>query len=360
MLELEEKEQKRIKRLTNKTFQFDKRFKEGYYSANYFLKTRKIVEENIPNQECTMQFFQREDNVMLCGIDEVIALVKTFANNPNDLKILALNDGDMINANEPVLKITGRYEDFGFLESAIDGILARRTSVATNAYRVLKVTNGKKVLNMADRQDDPYNQSGDGYAAYIAGMRLFSTDACGKWTGLTGKGTMPHALIQLCDGDIIKASECYLKTYPNDQITALIDYNNDVVNDTLKLARHLKNKLGCVRVDSSKSLIDHWFDDKDTTGFDPHGVCKELIFALRQQLDAEGFNHVKICVSSSFDAKKIKDFEDNKVPVDIYGVGTSLLKINVGFTGDLVKLNGKDQAKEGRYDIPSDRLEIVE
>ncbi len=360
MLELEEKEQKRIKRLTNKTFQFDKRFKEGYYSANYFLKTRKIVEENIPNQECTMQFFQREDDVMLCGIDEVIALVKTFANNPNDLKILALNDGDMINANEPVLKITGRYEDFGFLESAIDGILARRTSVATNAYRVLKVTNGKKVLNMADRQDDPYNQSGDGYAAYIAGMRLFSTDACGKWTGLTGKGTMPHALIQLCDGDIIKASECYLKTYPNDQITALIDYNNDVVNDTLKLARHLKNKLGCVRVDTSKSLIDHWFDDKDTTGFDPHGVCKELIFALRQQLDAEGFNHVKICVSSSFDAKKIKDFEDNKVPVDIYGVGTSLLKINVGFTGDLVKLNGKDQAKEGRYDIPSDRLEIVE
>ena len=360
MLELEEKEQKRIKRLTNKTFQFDKRFKEGYYSANYFLKTRKIVEENIPNQECTMQFFQREDNVMLCGIDEVIALVKTFANNPNDLKILALNDGDMINANEPVLKITGRYEDFGFLESAIDGILARRTSVATNAYRVLKVTNGKKVLNMADRQDDPYNQSGDGYAAYIAGMRLFSTDACGKWTGLTGKGTMPHALIQLCDGDIIKASECYLKTYPNDQITALIDYNNDVVNDTLKLARHLKNKLGCVRVDTSKSLIDHWFDDKDTTGFDPHGVCKELIFALRQQLDAEGFNHVKICVSSSFDAKKIKDFEDNKGPVDIYGVGTSLLKINVGFTGDLVKLNGKDQAKEGRYDIPSDRLEIVE
>ena len=110
MLELEEKEQKRIKRLTNKTFQFDKRFKEGYYSANYFLKTRKIVEENIPNQECTMQFFQREDNVMLCGIDEVIALVKTFANNPNDLKILALNDGDMINDNEPVLKITGRYE----------------------------------------------------------------------------------------------------------------------------------------------------------------------------------------------------------------------------------------------------------
>ena len=43
----------------------------------------------------------------------------------------------------------------------------------------------------------------------------------------------------------------------------------------------------------------------------------------------------------------------------IYGVGTSLVTVNVGFTGDLVKLNGKDQAKEGRRDIPSTRLEKV-
>lgn len=359
MLEIKEKEEGKIKRLTNKTFKFDQRFADGFYSANYFLKTRKIVEENIPNQECTMQFFQREDDVMLCGIDEVIALVKTFGRNPKDLKILALNDGDIISANEPVLKITGRYEDFGFLESAIDGILARRSSVATNAYRLLKVTNGKKVLNMADRQDDPYAQAGDGYAAYIAGMRLFSTDACGSWVGLSGKGTMPHALIQLCDGDIIKASECYLNTYPDGPITALIDYNNDVVNDSVKLAKHLKEKLGCVRVDTSKALIDHYFDGKDTSGFDPHGVCKELIYGLREELDKVGANHVKICVSSSFDVDKIIDFEKNKVPVDIYGVGTSLLKIHVGFTGDLVRLNGKKQAKVGREDIPSNRLELV-
>lgn len=359
MLEIEEKEAGKIKRLTNKTFNFDKRFKDGFYSANYFLKTRKIVKENIPNQTCTMQFFQREDDVMLCGIDEVIALVQTFADNPHDLEILALNDGDIISSGEPVLKITGRYEDFGFLESAIDGILARRSSVATNAYRVLKVVNGKKVLNMADRQDDPYTQSGDGYAAYVAGMRLFSTDACGKWIGLQGKGTMPHALIQLCGGDIVKASDCYLKTYPGVPVTALIDYNNDVVRDSVKLAKHLKKKLSCVRVDTSKSLIDHWFDDKDTSGFDPHGVCKELIFALREELDKAGANHVQICISSGFTAEKIKDFEDSHTPVDIYGVGTSLLNIHVGYTGDLVRLNGEKQAKVGREDIPSDRLEKV-
>ena len=59
--------------------------------------------------------------------------------NPQDLEILALNDGDIISDGEPVLKIKGRYEDFGYLESLIDGILARRSSVATNVKEVLKV-----------------------------------------------------------------------------------------------------------------------------------------------------------------------------------------------------------------------------
>jgi hypothetical protein len=31
----------------------------------------------------------------------------------------------------------------------------------------------------------------------------------------------------------------------------------------------------------------------------------------------------------------------------------------VGFTGDLVTLDGKDEAKEGRRNIPSKRLKIV-
>lgn len=359
MEEYELKQKGLIKRLTNKTFKFDPRLKEGFFTANYFLKTRKIVLENIPEQIVTMQFFQREDDVMVCGLDECIALIHEFAINPEDLEVEALNDGDIINYGEPVLKITGKYEDFGFLESMIDGILARRSSVATNTYRVLKELNGKGIINMADRQDEYNTQIGDGYAAYVAGLKADSTDAMGLWWGGKGLGTMPHALIQICDGDILKAADFYLKTFPNEQVTALIDYHNNVVHDSLMIARHLKHKLKAVRVDTSKSLIDHYFDDKDTSGFDPHGVCKELIFALRKALDDEGFDYVKIIVSSGFDAEKIRDFEQNHTPVDIYGVGTSLVKINVGFTGDLVKLNGKDQAKEGRKDIQSTRLEKV-
>ena len=359
-LEIKAKEAHKISRLTNRTFKFDPRLKEGFFAANYFLKSHKIVSEQLPNHIVTMQWFQRTDDAMLCGIDEAIALIHTFANHPENLLVEALNDGDLISAKEPVLKVTGKYEDFGFLESMIDGILARRSSVATNVYRVMKVLNGKDIFSMADRQDEYNTQIGDGYATYVAGIRKVSTDAQGLWWGGRGVGTMPHALIQICGGDILKASDLYRKSFPGEPVTALIDYNNDVITDSLKLAKHLGKDLKAVRVDTSIALIDHYFDDKDTSGFDPHGVCKELIFALREALDKNGFNYVKIIVSSSFTAEKIKEWVKLNVPVDTYGVGTAFVNnMTVGFTGDLVMLDGKDEAKEGRYNIVSKRLKKV-
>lgn len=359
-LEIELKKEGKISRLTNRTFRFDERLKEGFFSANYFIKSQKIVALNAPNHIVTMQWFQRTEEAMLCGVDEAIALIHTFAHNPQDLEIVALNDGDLIKANEPVLKVKGRYEDFGFLESVIDGILARRTSVATNVYQVKKVAGKTPVFSMADRQDDYFTQIGDGYATYVAGIDRVSTDAQGLWWGGKGMGTMPHALIQIAGGDVCKAADMYLKTFPNEKVTALVDYHNDVVRDSLILARHLKHRLNAVRVDTSKALIDHYFDDKDTSGFDPRGVCKELIYALRKALDKENFKEVKIVVSSSFSKEKIEAWQKEGVPVDMYGVGTFFVNnMTCGFTGDLVELDGRDEAKEGRINTPSSRLKKV-
>ena len=360
-LEITLKEKGKIKRLTNKTFKFPKEIEKGFYSADYFLKTRKIVASKLKGHIVTMQFFQRTNNAMLCGIDEVIALISTFAKNPKKLKIEALNDGDIINENEPVLKITGPYEDFGYLESLIDGILSRRSSVATNVYRIKKVIGNKyDMFSMADRQDDYLTQVGDGYATYVAGVKKVSTDAQGLWWGGKGMGTMPHALIQMCHGDVTKAAKIYHQTYPNEKVSALVDYNNDVISDALKLAKVLKKDLGAVRVDTSKALIDKYFKNKNTKAFDPHGVCKELIFALREALDKNGFNYVKIVVSSSFTLEKIKEWVKLKVPVNTYGVGSALVRNDTcSFTGDLVMLDGKEEAKVGRHNVLSKRLKIV-
>lgn len=360
-LEIKLKEAGKISRLTNKTFKLDPRIGEGYYSANYFLKSREIVAKFAPGHIVTEQWFQRTEEAMVCGLDESIAVLQQFAIHPEELIVEALNDGDVVAANEPVLKVTGRYEDFGFLESLLDGILARRSSVATNTMRAVRALNGARTFSMADRQDDYLTQPGDGYATYVGGIKAFSTDAQGAWVGVKGMGTMPHALIEVCGGDVLAAADLYLKAYPGAPVTCLIDYHNNVTVDAIALAKHLGRKLKAIRVDTSKSLIDHYFDDKDTSGFDPHGVCKELIFALRKTLDDHGFDYVEIVVSSGFTPEKIAEWVKLGVPVDMYGIGTYLVNNSTcGFTGDLVELDGRPEAKEGRHNIASSRLQRVE
>lgn len=364
MKEIEQKLQGKISRLTNKTFKFDERIGEGWFSAVYFLKTQQIVREKLPNNIVTMQFFQKEDAV-LCGTDEVIALVHTFAEHPEQLEINSLKDGDKIKPFETVLTITGPYQYFGFLEGIIDGILARRTSVATNVYNVVKAASSsgkqKPVIFMGDRDDHFTQQAGDGYAAFIGGSTAQATHAMNEWWGKEGMGTMPHALIQMFRGDIVAASKAYHEMFPADDLMALVDYNNDVITDSLKVARAFGEKLKAVRLDTSRTLVDKYFlRNHHLMGtFDPRGVNPELIFALRKALDEDGYSYVKIVASGGFDETRIKQFEAKNVPVDMYGIGSSLLKINIGFTGDNVLLNGTHSAKEGREYRPNPRLEEV-
>lgn len=262
MKEIELKLQGKIKRLTNKTFKFDERVREGWFSAVYFLKTREIVEKYKPDNIVTMQFFQKE-NAILCGTDEVIALVKTFAKNPEQLEIRSLKDGDKISPYETVLTITGPYQNFGYLEGIIDGIFARRTSVATNVYNVVKAARisgvQKPIIFMGDRDDHFTQQAGDGYAAYIGGSTAQATHAMNEWWGKKGMGTMPHALLQLFRGDVVAATRAYKETFPEDELTTLVDYNNDVITDALKVAREFGDELKGVRLDTSNTMVDQYF-----------------------------------------------------------------------------------------------------
>ena len=366
MKEIELKLQGKIKRLTNKTFKFDKRVGEGWFSAVYFLKTCEIARKYHPDARVTMQFFQKTSDAVVCGTDEAIALVHTFAKNPEELEIMSLKDGDKIAPYETVLTITGPYQNFGFLEGMIDGILARRTSVATNVYNVVKAASysgvQKPIIFMGDRDDHFSQQAGDGYSAYIGGSTAQATHAMNEWWGKEGMGTMPHALLQLFKGDVVEATRAYHEKFPEDDLMTLVDYNNDVITDSLRVARAFGEKLKAVRLDTSRTMVDKYFwrHPEVLGSFDPRGVNPELVFALRRALDIEGFQHVKIVVSGGFTEERILEFEKRKVPVDMYGVGSSLLKIRIGFTGDNVLLNGEPEAKAGRKYRPNPRLEKVE
>lgn len=97
-------------------------------------------------------------------------------------------------------------------------------------------------------------------------------------------------------------------------------------------------------MDTSKNMVDKMFANEEPQ----YGVNVEQIKRLRKALDENNGSHVKIIVSSGFTYEKIKFFEDNFAPVDSYGVGESILKINIGFSCDAVVIDGKKLAKVGR------------
>jgi nicotinate phosphoribosyltransferase len=80
---------------------------------------------------------------------------------------------------------------------------------------------------------------------------------------------------------------------------------------------------------------------------------------VRSALDAEGFTDVRIVVSGGFTLDKIREFEEIGVPVDAYGVGSSLIRGSNDFTGDIVISDGKPAAKFGRGYRSNPRLELV-
>jgi nicotinate phosphoribosyltransferase len=124
------------------------------------------------------------------------------------------------------------------------------------------------------------------------------------------------------------------------------------------VARALGPRLHGVRVDTSETLVDLSIIPQ-MGRFDPRGVNPQLIWNVREALDREGFQEVEIVASGGFDAAKIGYFEELGVPVDSYGVGSSLFKDRYDFTADVVLDEGRPCAKKGREFRPNPRLERV-
>lgn len=330
--------------------------KSGFYTDAYFLRTAEILNADNHKPKILMQVFQR-DHCVLCGIDESIAVLKTCSNGP--LKIAALHDGDEVEPWETVMTIEGDLSDFTHLETIYLGLLARQTKIATNVRKIVQAARDKTVLFFGARYDHYLMQKSDSYAIKVGADIGVSTDANGFYAGKKGLGTIPHALIATYNRDTLAATLAFDK-YIDTKINrvALVDFDNDCVNTSLAIARELGQKLYAVRLDTSGNLVDKSVVPQMGM-FSPTGVCKELVRNVRQALDSEGFQHVKIMVSGGFDEQKITEFEKNKIPVDIYAVGSSFYKNNIDFTADVVLVNEKPAAKVGRIYRPNPRLEEV-
>jgi nicotinate phosphoribosyltransferase len=114
-----------------------------------------------------------------------------------------------------------------------------------------------------------------------------------------------------------------------------------------------------VRLDTSEMMVDRSLWDQ-MGYFKPTGVNPQLVRNVRRALDRAGFNRVKIVVSGGFTVEKIREFEQQGVPVDGYGVGSSLFHGRFDFTADVVLREGRPCAKVGREYRPNPRLERVD
>lgn len=355
------------------------RLRAGYYSDAYFNYTKAVLEHGGLRPRVLLQVFQKQAGAVLGGMDEAIAILKLcagrFASGPDcggggspsgrwcpgwdGLEVRALYDGDRVGPWETVMTIEGDYGLFAHLETVYLGVLSRRTLISTNVRRVVDAAAGKAILFFPARFDHYRVQTGDGYAAHIAGAIGVSTDAQASWWGGKGIGTVPHGLVAACGGDTVEAARRFADLYhPEVNVVALVDFDNDSVGTSLACARALDGRLWGVRLDTAETMIDRSLWHK-MGQFRPNGVCPELVWEVRRALDAEGFQGIRIVVSGGFDAAKIRAFEAAGVPADAYGVGSSLLRGNADFTADVVLLEGRPCAKEGREHRPSSRLEPV-
>ncbi|MBU6423729.1 MAG: quinolinate phosphoribosyl transferase [Chloroflexi bacterium] len=299
-----------------------------------------------------------------------------------DLLVHSLYDGETTSAWEPVMHIEGEYASFAHLETLYLGALTEGTQVATNTRDVVAAARGKPVIMFGARHQAQEAQAGSGYAAYIGGAVGVSTDEQGEWWGSKGLGTVPHALIAAYGGDTTVATlkfDEHINRSPEPlshltapgtpeghvNVTALVDFQNDVVNTSLGVAHALGARLWGVRVDTSESLVDlalvrELVERRGRNG-ELHGVTPRLVQLLREALDHSGYQHVRIVASGGFDAAKIQRFEELGVPVDVYGVGSALIHgTSFDHTADVVRAGGRDTSKVGRAYVASDRLHLVD
>jgi nicotinate phosphoribosyltransferase len=345
------------------------RIRQGYYSDAYFVYTKSLLETEKHHPQVTMQVFQKH-HAVLGVIDEAIAILKLCSGYEDDsgswvsgwdaLEVYALREGDRIAPRESVLIIEGDYTLFAHLETVYLGCLARRSLIMKNVTEVVEAAGGKQIFYFPARHDHWLVQTGDGWSAHVAGAIGVSTDAQASWWGGRGMGTVPHGLIAAYAGDTVKAAAVFAEHFAGEMnITVLVDFHNNSVQTALDVAQALGPKLWGVRLDTSEELVDRSLLD-EMGGFKPTGVTPRLVEKVRAALDDAGFPDVRIVASGGFNAQRIREFEAQGVPVDAYGVGSSLIRGENDFTADVVRVDRRPLAKEGRKYSPNPRLERVE
>ncbi|PIF03256.1 MAG: nicotinate phosphoribosyltransferase [Draconibacterium sp.] len=261
---------------------------------------------------------------------EFLAFLKDFRFRGN---IFAMQEGEIIFPNEPILRIEGKIIDCQLIESMLLNILNYQSLVATKAFRIKKVTKKRPFADFGLRRGQGLGAVLGSRAAIIGGASSTSNTLAGKLFDIPVSGTQAHSWIQSFDNEL-EAFRTYAEVHPDNTILLVDTY------DTLKYGIPNAIKVGHEMREKGQSLKGIRLDSGDLA---------YLSIKARKMLDDAGLEDVKIFASNQLNEIVIKSLADQHAKIDAFGVGTELItgKDNAALDGvyKLAVLNGKPKMK---------------
>ena len=355
------------------------------YTDKYFIRSKKILAEENINPVVVMQVFIRDGPGKIYGIDEAIQIIKRYAKG--NVSVYGLSEGSYYDSNETIMHITGNIQDIIELETMYLGVITSATTkkndnididtdeIKKNAIQIRKLVPDKELIYFGARHWHYSMDAKISSACIDGGFDSCSTDIGAESSGLghdKGIGTIPHALVIAFGSRYGKKDACLKATMAFDKHIekyakriALIDTFNKEIDDSLSVAKNIKNLYG-IRIDTAGELVGqrdctktHLIGTTIKKYWTGKGVTVELVRTIRECLDKNGFKDIKIVLSSGFgDIEKIKAFVDGERKYgrlfDSLGIG-SIFSARYA-TADIVKVDGKEFSKAGRMFKANDRM----
>lgn len=310
----------------------EEEIRQGKVTDLYFTTALKILRKRGINPIVKMEFTAKSfpagwQWAIFAGVEEVVSLALKL-----NVKVRAIQEGQVFYPYEPVLEIEGRYQQFCIYETPILGFISQASGIATQSARFRRLAGDRIVASFGARRMHPAIAPMIERNAFIGGCDGVSVIKSAELIEQEPMGTIPHALI-LVVGSTVEALKMYDEILPPKvKRVALIDTFLDEKFECLNAARALGKKLFAVRFDTPSSR---------------RGDFYQLIREARWELDREGFSHVKIFVSGGI---KEQDIIKLNPVVDAYGIGTAISNSpTIDFSADIVEIDGKPIAKRGKW-----------
>ena len=241
-----------------------------------------------------------------------------------DGDIDAYPEGELFFPGSPLLTVRGSFGVAVILETLILSILNHDCAVAAAAARMVSAAEGRALIEMGSRRTHEEAAVAAARSAYLAGFTATSNLEAGRRYGLPTAGTAAHAFTLLHDSEEA-AFRSQIEAL-GVGTTLLVD-TYDITQGIATAVRVAGPELGAVRIDS--------------------GDLGVLTRSARRQLDSLGNPHTKIVLSGDLDEYAIAALRSE--PVDVYGVGTSVVTGSGAPTASmvykLVEVDGRPVAK---------------